>query len=297
MKVLVTGAAGFIGQRLVNELATRHTVHALVRSRDAALTQGIQTVVWDLARPLDDAGLPKEVDVVVHLAQSRRHREFPESAQDIFDVNVGSTQRLLEYARKAGAGRFVYASSGGVHGYSIDPVNEESAIEPIGYYLTTKYVGELLLKPYRQYFSTVVLRPFFVYGPHQAQHMFLPRLASSILEGRPIYLRGATGIRVNPVHVSDAARAFARAVDLEGDHVVNVAGPDVLSLREIVEAMATLLGRAPVFQPASDASTGDLIGDTSRMTALFGSPRVHLLERLSEVFAGAAPASAELAEG
>lgn len=291
----MTGATGFIGQRLVSELATRHTVHALVRSSDHGLPEGAETVVCDLTRPLDEVGLPTKMDVVVHLAQSRRHREFPQSAQDIFDVNVGSTQRLLEYARKVGAGRFVYASSGGINRYSVDPVNEESLIEPIGYYLTTKYVGELLLKAYRQCFSAVVLRPFFVYGPGQARHMFLPRLASSILEGRSIYLRGATGIRLNPVHVSDAVRAFARAVELEGDHVVNVAGPEVLSLREIVEPMAMLLGRTPVFEPTSNPFKGDLIGDINRMTTLFGAPQVRFRDRVSEVCAGAAATPA--AEG
>ncbi len=298
MKLLVTGAAGFIGRRLVAELGNRHTVHALVRSIDPSLPKGIQTVVCDLTRPLEEVdGLPPKVDVVVHLAQSRHHRDFPESARDLFDVNVGSTHRLLEYARQAGASRFVYASSGGIHGYSADPVNEESPIDPIGFYLTTKYVGEMLLKAYRESFSAVILRPFFVYGPSQARNMFLPRLAESIVEGRPIFLRGASGVRLNPVHVSDAVRVFARAVELEGDHVVNIAGSDVLGLREIVEALAKLLGRTPVFERMPNAPSGDLIADITRMTALFGAPRVHLRDRLAEVCAGAAATSAEVAEG
>jgi len=297
VKVLVTGAAGFIGRRLVAELANRHTVDGLVRSNDPSLPKGVQTVVCDLTRPLENVGLPPKVDVVVHLAQSRHHRDFPESSRDMFDVNVGSTQRLLEYARQAGARRFVYASSGGIYGYSADPVNEESPVDPIGYYQTTKYLGELLLKAYREFFSAVILRPFFVYGQGQARNMFLPRLAVSILEGRPIYLSGMNGIRLNPVHVSDAVRAFASAIELDGNNVVNVAGPDVMSLREIVEAMAAFLGRVTVFDRVSTASTGDLIGDITRMTAVFGPPGVRLRDRLSEVYTSAAATSAGVADG
>jgi UDP-glucose 4-epimerase len=285
VRVLVTGAGGFIGSRLVEKLAREHTVYGLVRSVTAGASPsgGVQTIVCDLTRPLAEADLPTSVDAVVHLAQSRLHRDFPASVDDLFGVNIHATQRLLDYAREAGASRFVLASSGGVHGYSTQPITEDSSLDPTGYYLITKSIGELLLKSYREYFSTSVLRPFFVYGSGQAPYMFLPRLARSIVERRPIYLHGADGLRMNPIHVTDAARAFAQAINLDGHHVVSIGGPDVVSLREVAEAMASRLGNKPLFEAAPAGPPGDIICDLTRMINLFGAPRERFWDHLPEV--------------
>jgi UDP-glucose 4-epimerase len=105
MRILVTGAAGFIGRRLVQNLTRQHEVFGLSR-RPSSPAQSIQ---MDLSVGVDTAALPQRIDVVVHLAQSEYFREFPERADHIFAVNVESTFRLLEYARRAGASRFVLA--------------------------------------------------------------------------------------------------------------------------------------------------------------------------------------------
>src|SRR5712691_5873081 len=74
--VLVTGAGGFIGRHLVRALGERYRVVALVRNR-ADAPENAEAIVFDLSQPLGDA-LPPRIDAVVHLAQSRRYREFPE---------------------------------------------------------------------------------------------------------------------------------------------------------------------------------------------------------------------------
>ena len=65
----------------------------------------------------------------MHLAQSPRYRDFPEGALDVFEVNVGSTQRLLDWACRQGVKRFIYASSGGVYGHGEAPFEEDVPIK------------------------------------------------------------------------------------------------------------------------------------------------------------------------
>ena len=115
MRVLVTGANGFVGRRLLETHSGGHELVALARTRGPELP-GVEWIEHDLVEPLADARLPDRIDAVIHLAQSRRYREFPEGARDVFEVNTRSTFELLEYARRAGARSFVFASTGGVYG-------------------------------------------------------------------------------------------------------------------------------------------------------------------------------------
>src|SRR5262249_12395477 len=107
-RVLVTGANGFIGRHLVAALARRHHVFGVTRGLDSVpRLAGVEWIEQDLGQPISSGLLPPRIDAVVHLAQSRSYREFPEKAADIFRVNVGSTQDLLDHARLAGAETFV----------------------------------------------------------------------------------------------------------------------------------------------------------------------------------------------
>jgi len=278
MRVLVTGAGGFIGRRLVARLAREHEVFELVRRP----TGGANLIEMDLSRGVDGRALPSPVDAVVHLAQSEHYRDFPDRAADIYTVNVESTFRLLEYARAAGAKRFVLASSGGIYGYGREPLRESDVPSPPDFYLASKQLAEILLFAYDRFFSVIAVRPFFVYGEGQRATMFVPRLARNVLLGNPITLSPPDGLQVNPTHVSDAVDAFAAALGTDYSGPINVAGPDVLSLGEIVRIMAGQLGRNPVLQPVTDAP-GDVVADLSLMVRVLGAPKVHFAEGVAEV--------------
>jgi len=224
------------------------------------------------------------VDAVIHLAQSHHYRDFPGRAPDIFDVNVGGCMALLEYARQAGAERFVYASSGGIYGFNTEKQVEEHPISPINFYLSSKYCAELLVANYGEFFQTVILRPFFVYGPGQ-QGMLIGGLLDKLLGGDPITIQGRPGIRTNPIYVDDAVRVISSALRLDRSAVINVAGDEVVSITDLVRMMESLTGREAIlrYDEASD-QTGDLIGDNSRMKdQLKVVPRVPLEQGLRAV--------------
>jgi nucleoside-diphosphate-sugar epimerase len=229
----------------------------------------VRFVRGDLAGSRLPEELPDRIDGVVHLAQSMRYREFPDGAEDVFLVNVQSTFRLLDYARRAGASSFVLASTGGLYGHSREPIPETAPLLPTSPYLRSKRMAELLLEDYAEWFSTIAVRPFFVYGPGSGQ-MLVARLARQVLDDQEIVVQGEPGLRINPIFVDDAAAAFEAALDLTGEQVINVAGREIVSVGDLARRLAEALGRNAVVRHEGTGPDGDLIADTQRMRTVLG---------------------------
>lgn len=278
----MTGAGGFVGSRLVAELAPHHEVVGLARQPGPPV-EGVEWVETDLAQPLDAKRLPEHVDAVVHLAQSRRYRDFPEGAADVFAVNVASTVALLEYARAAGVRSFVFTSSGGVYGFSYERFVEEDPVNPLNFYFGSKYSAELLIGNYGTLFNTVVLRPFFVYGAGQ-KGMLVPNLVERVLADEAVTVEGNPGLSINPIHVDDAVRAFEPALMLDHSGLFNIAGDEVVTMTELVQRIGRVTGRTPRIAYHEAPSDGHLIGDNRAMKQVLGvSPQVPLQAGLRAV--------------
>lgn len=282
MKILITGGTGFIGRHLVRKLRKEHELFALARAA-AATDSAARWIEHDLTAALDYSRLPQQVDAIVHLAQSEFYKDFPARADDVYRLNVGATFELLEYARRAGAKHFVLASTGGVYGYGCRPFVETDPVQLDGFYFTSKHIAELLVRDYQPFFDTVVARLFFVYGVGQKAHMFIPRLIRNVMRGEAITLNGPEGIRTNPTHIVDAVDGLAATLNLSGHHVINLAGPQALSLREIGQAIAAEVGREPLFTVREEQAPGNLIGDVAKARALLGVPRVRFSDGIVEV--------------
>ncbi len=284
--VLVTGSNGLLGRAVCKKLLDQNFfVTALVHNEHLQHEALAECLTLDLSSNWKLEQLPNRVDTIIYLAQSSKFREFPNSALDIFNVNVSSTARLLDYARQVGAKQFIFASSGGVYGNGSQAFNENASIVPagqLGYYLGSKACGEIMVQSYASVFQVTVIRPFFIYGPQQNRSMLIPRLLDSVASGKPISLQGNDGIRINPVHVEDASAAVVAVLDTKESATYNIAGPDILSIRQIAEAMAEHLGKAPNFQRA-EGEPKDLIADISAMQEQLWKPKRKLLESLHDV--------------
>ena len=283
--VLVTGATGLLGTFVLRSLIKKFEVSALVRSYPESPFLGVKYVIADLESAIDISLLPSKLDVIIHLAQTPKFREFPETARDIFSVNVSSTAQLLDYAKSANVKHFIYASSGGVYGAGSHAFKENSAISSLGqlgYYLGSKACGEILVQSYVSLFQVTIIRPFFIYGPGQNRGMLMPRLMDSVESGTPISLHGSDGIRVNPIHVEDACAAVLGVLGQKVSATYNIAGPDILSIRQIAEAMGDYFGNKPIFQQA-EGEPKDLIADIAVMKSKLYSPRRSLFAHLQEL--------------
>ncbi|MBS1652577.1 MAG: NAD(P)-dependent oxidoreductase [Bacteroidetes bacterium] len=278
--ILITGSNGLIGNSLILKLEKKEqlTVFGLGRK---GLPNSCEI---DLNTNWNENSLPEKVDIIIHLAQSELFRDFPNSAKEVFNVNTLSTLKLLEYARKSGVKKFIYASSGGVYGNSDKGFNEESPLQPnkeLGFYLTTKFCSELLVQNYCSFFDVNVLRFFFVFGEKQRKNMLLPRLIESVRSERTIVLQGKGGIKINPIYVEDATNAIMKIIEKKGSFNVNIGGNEILSIKQISEHIGRFLNKTPIFE-YQDTEAKNLIGDISKMKELY-TPQISFEEALKKM--------------
>ncbi|AOG12664.1 NAD-dependent epimerase/dehydratase family protein (plasmid) [Agrobacterium sp. MA01] len=284
-RLIVTGANGLLGRQVVSALAPTNEVVALVHRLPENPVAGVRYQAIDFSTSWDAGLLPERADGIVHLAQSAHFRDVPAKALEVFQVNIASTARLLDYAWRKGVSRFAYASSGGIYG-SGDPAFRETSpvIQPgtLGYYLGSKVSCEALVSSYAAFMKIMVLRFFFIYGAGQNRTMLIPRLIDNIREGRPVTIQGERGLRLNPVHVSDASAAVVAALTSEADGVYNIGGPQVLALRELCAEIERLTGRSALIH-TTEGVPSDVVGDITRMSQNLHAPLVYPRDGLKDV--------------
>jgi len=284
--ILVTGATGLIGSSLLKPLANQFDVHATSRSK---ANDKIANVTWhyvDLNDDFDFKILPENIEAVIYLAQSEDYRDFPKKAVDIFEINTVKLLRMLDYAREVGAKKFIYASSGGVYGSGEHSFSEEIILPANGengFYISSKLCSEVIADNYKQFMDVVILRLFFVYGKMQKPTMLMPRLIANVKNGNSINLQANNGIFFNPIHVSDAVLSILSALELKGFHKINVAGPEVVSLKQVCEMIGDKIGVEPIFEYDLLGHPRHLIGDIDNMTRLLNAPLCFLHEGLNDM--------------
>ena len=176
--VVVTGAAGWLGQNLVRALAPeRRSVRCLVREPNEApllelVGPSVQTVIGDVRDPATVAELfDGSVSATVFHAAGVIH-PADGTTRPFFDVNVGGTQMVLDAARRAGAGRFVHVSSNSPFGANDAPTDrftEDDEPNPYLGYGQSKLDAEEMVRRFQERgdLETVILRPPWFYGPFQ----------------------------------------------------------------------------------------------------------------------------------
>lgn len=249
MRILLTGATGLIGREVVRQVPADWDLVAVSR----AAIPGVGTVQADLTDPGFAAALPTDVDAVVHLAQARDYRHFPECAPGVVAVNVTATAALLDHALRHGAQQVLLASTATVYEPRPQPLTEDAPVRVRSIYAASKRSAELLAIPYAARLPVRALRIFTTYGAVRDDRL-VSDLIDRVETGRPVTIQGTRGLMTSPIHASDVARAVVAAVGrppAAGElDLLNVGGP-LTGIRDMAEAIGRLVGRDPVFEPVA----------------------------------------------
>lgn len=285
--ILITGATGFIGRRLVAALVQHpgHAVHVLVRDRERATriwpSGGVKLRTGDLTRPDSLATVCNGVDTVYHLAGYAHASGVAEDeALDLHQrITVEGTRALLTAAGAAGVKRFVFVSSVKAMGEGGDVCLDESSATPAAsIYGRAKGEAEGLVRRagQEQDMHTCILRLPLVYGHDNKGN--LPRMIAAIDRGRFPPLR-ELGNKRSMVHVDDVVQALLLAAErpTARGQVYLVTDEQTYSTRRLYTLICRALGRPvpgwtlPVALLQLAARLGDLIGAVRGRPLAFNS--------------------------
>jgi UDP-glucuronate 4-epimerase len=313
MRILVTGAAGFIGSHLAERLCARgddvvgfdnfdpfyarpekqRNLAALAASPRFALVEGDLRSAADLERAFA-AGRP---DVVVHLAALAGVRPSLADPARYADVNLLGTQRVLDACRAHAVARVAFASSSSVYGLdSAVPFKEsDPCLRPLSPYAATKRAGELMLftAHHLDALDVSCLRFFTVFGPRQRPDLAIHKFARLISEGRPIELYGDGSTSRDYTYIDDIVDGVVAAVDELGRgapdyRIYNLGGSRTTTLRELVEMISAALGKRPTIEwrPEQPGDMKRTLADVSLAGRALGyAPRVSLEDGMARFVA------------
>jgi UDP-glucose 4-epimerase len=248
LNILITGSAGFIGRALTEKLlqSSGHTIYGIDRTPLKIDHERYKAVQVDVTKPGWTEHLNFPVDIVIHLAQSSRYREFPQGAPDMFRVTVQATFELLEWSRRKNIKKWLYSSTGNVYRPSSKLLNEEDHCDPVTMYAATKLCAEHLALQYRPFFLVHILRLFGVYGPGQTG-MTIPNMIERVRTGEEIVLAQGMGLYFTPLYITDCVRMFEKLLFFENHLLCNLSGSERVHLGQVVNiAEASLKKRANV---------------------------------------------------
>lgn len=287
MHILLTGGTGFIGRHLLDFLLSKNIqVTAVVRKREKLFhdhnnEHSLQTIEGDLNKSSTFAELPTHSDVLIHLAAVLG--DWNVEGAKITSTNVNMTERLLNWFMTSEGKQFIFISTPGVQGFGYPCAREDAPYNPRGLYERTKVLAELkirecALKPDK---SWTILRPDFVYGPGDARRVKLYKR----IEGR-LWLRIGRGSSVlRPTHVLDLCKAVFLCLQNHKayNQIFNVAGPEVLSVDEYIDTIASLLGvnllpfRLPTIAVMIGATICELAALLSKTSPLITRSQIEFL--------------------
>jgi UDP-glucuronate 4-epimerase len=296
-RILVTGAAGFIGSHLVERLLARGDEVVGVDNFDPfySPTEKRRNLAVALAHPrfrlveADCAELPTletaldgdSFDVVVHLAAKAGVRPSILDPLGYARANLTGTQAVLELARRKGVSRFVFASSSSVYGNNPKvPFAEDDPVErPISPYAATKRAGELLCHTYHHLhgMGVIALRFFTVYGPRQRPDLAIRKFTTLMLRDEPIPFFGDGSTERDYTWIDDILQGVIAAIDrtarVPGEYaIINLGESRTTSLARLVELIGEALGVEPRLErlPLQPGDVRRTFADVSRARDLLG---------------------------
>jgi len=309
MKILVTGAAGFIGSHLCERLLTdgaevvgldnfdefyspaikRSNIAECLEHKSFSLIEGdirdVECVAGVLSR--------NNINTIVHLAARAGVRPSIEQPLLYQDVNINGTMVLLEAAKEYGIRKFIFASSSSVYGNNKKvPFSETDNVDyPISPYAATKKAGELICHTYHHLYDMDImcLRFFTVYGPRQRPDLAIHKFARLIEAGEPIPVFGDGSMRRDFTYIDDIIQGVMGAIEhCEGYEIYNLGESRPVRLDELIGEIEKALGKKAIInrQPVQPGDVVQTYADVAKAKAKLGyNPQTDISEGLNKFVA------------
>jgi len=257
-KILVTGADGFIGSHLVEELVRRgHNVRAFVlynsfnswgwlEHSSNELKKHIEVFAGDIRDPYGVKEAMKGCDIVLHLAALIAIPYSYHSPDTYIDTNVKGTLNIVQAARELGVEKVVHTSTSEVYGTAqFVPITEEHPLQGQSPYSASKIGADQIAMSFYTSFGTPVatIRPFNTYGPRQSARAVIPTIITQIANGkRKIKLGSITPTR-DFNYVKDTVNGFVAVAESNNSigQVINIGSNYEISVGDTVNLIAEVM--------------------------------------------------------
>lgn len=272
MKILVTGASGFVGRYLVNDLSRTDEVIACVRQKSNHMPSSVQQTV---SSSFFDLAIPKDTDVIVHLAGIAHNKN--NSVDEFKKINVDGTLELARKALESNIKRFIFMSSIGVNGNSTHgkAFTEQDTPNPTNDYTKSKYEAEKALAKLFENtnIDLVIIRPPLIYA-HDAPGNF-SKLLMLIKLGQFLPF-GCTHNQRSFIAIENLVSFITACIyhDTKINETFLIADDEVISTKQLIQCVSSGMGKSMILLPVPTkllSMLADATGKVSIFEQLYGN--------------------------
>lgn len=249
-KILITGASGFIGSHLIEELINKKaTIRAMVHynSRNdwgnieklpEEIKQNIEIISGDIRDPFFIRKAVEGQDVVFHLAALISIPYSYNAPKDFVDTNILGTLNIMQASYDEGVDKIVHTSTSEVYGTALyTPIDESHPLQGQSPYSASKIGADKIAESYYHSFDLPVstIRPFNTFGPRQSARAVIPSIISQILKGKKEIMIGALNTIRDFTYVKDTIQGFLKIAESKHSvgQVINIGSGTGISIDEL----------------------------------------------------------------
>ncbi len=245
MNIFITGAESFVGKKLINEFKKFPKIK--VYGCDLKIKKKKFFIKADIRQKNFYKKVPKNIDVIIHLAAISRDQDCSRDLVECYNTNVIGTLNILEAAKKLSVKRVLFASTEWVYHNELAQkgANENSKLDLEK--LTSDYAKSKLISENncRYYFETfkidmAILRFGIIYGERHNNWSAVEALFNNVMKNNKITV-GSLATARGFIHIDDICNGIIKSINLRGFNIVNLQGIKLLTLKNIINASEKIL--------------------------------------------------------
>ncbi|MEO6190980.1 MAG: NAD(P)-dependent oxidoreductase [Saprospiraceae bacterium] len=277
MKILLTGASGFLGSYVLNSLLSKgYPVVILTRNIIENTHPNLMQILVDLKNFSFVQSIPTDIEIVIHTAQSNEYASDIDSADDIFSINVSSTFQLINWSFLNKVKKFIFTSTGSVYESSPYKLRENSSCVPNNLYGASKLCAEILLRSFSKQVDIKVYRIFYLFGNGQ-KNKLISNMYYNLINSNPITIDSDGGMRFNPLYVEDCVEIILQEIEKvseNGYSVFNLAGKEEINLETLVNQLGKIIEHQTTIRNSNNLPKS-FVANTEMLSNYYNTQNFH----------------------